>query len=105
MRRPISETNLAGGIWRLKWDPFNHKCLFAACMYGHFRIVNCERNDNPEVIGELNDHQSIAYGCDWSSLNEDVVRELVGGECKSRTALAATCSFYDHTLKLSVINL
>ncbi|XP_063981536.1 diphthine methyltransferase [Diachasmimorpha longicaudata] len=106
MRRPISETNLSGGIWRLKWDPFHHKYLFAACMYSNFKIIDCQHQHNPEIVGELNEHESIAYGCDWSSLADDeVANKIVLGNCESRTAIAATCSFYDHTLRLSVITL
>ncbi|XP_015118269.1 diphthine methyltransferase [Diachasma alloeum] len=106
MRRSISETNLNGGIWRLKWDPFHHKYLFAACMYSNFKIIDCQRQENPEIVAELNEHESIAYGCDWSSLSEDeAVNKLVLENCESRTVIAATCSFYDHTLKLSAVTL
>ncbi|CAK9834201.1 Diphthine methyltransferase [Anthophora retusa] len=42
-KQPISEINLGGGIWRLKWDPFLQRYLLAACMYGGFRIIDCEK--------------------------------------------------------------
>ncbi|XP_033177917.1 diphthine methyltransferase [Bombus impatiens] len=62
LKQPISNINLGGGIWRLKWDPFKWKYLFAACMYSGFRIVDCENTEIPSVIGEYNEHESIAYG-------------------------------------------
>ncbi|KAK0079458.1 hypothetical protein PV325_001246 [Microctonus aethiopoides] len=104
-RCPISETNLGGGIWRLKWDPFYGKYLFAACMYGGFRLVDCKKKECPEVIGEYNEHESIAYGCDWSFLSSEKVSndKLSPATCQ-KIHLSATCSFYDHTLKLSSIN-
>ncbi|XP_043258381.1 diphthine methyltransferase [Colletes gigas] len=102
LKRPVSETNLGGGVWRLKWDPFTRKYLLAACMYGGFRIIDCERTDAPSVIGEYNEHESIAYGCDWSFLNSaEIAKQILGTEVQN-VSLIGTCSFYDHVLKLSV---
>lgn len=104
-KRPLSETNLGGGIWRLKWDPSARKCLLAACMYGGFRIVDCERAEVPSIIGEYNEHESIAYGCDWSFLqSEDIKKQILKTEIRN-VVLIGTCSFYDHTLKLSAVHL
>lgn len=104
-RCPISETNLGGGVWRLKWDPFYGKYLFAACMYGGFRLIDCKKKECPEVIEEYNEHESIAYGCDWSFLSSEKISndKLCPATCQ-KIHLSATCSFYDHTLKLSSIN-
>ncbi|XP_008545062.1 diphthine methyltransferase [Microplitis demolitor] len=105
-RRPVSEIKLGGGIWRLKWDPFDCRYLLAACMYSGFRIIDCQRKDDPQVIAEYHDHQSIAYGCDWSFLTGEKVTEILSlseNQMTVHTSLAATCSFYDHTLKLSSI--
>lgn len=101
-RCPVAQTNLGGGIWRLKWDPFHYRYLLAACMYGGFRVVDCEKKENPEVIGEYNEHNSIAYGCDWSFLLF-AGGKLCQTECQ-KSVFAATCSFYDNTLKLSSIS-
>ena len=44
-------------------------------------------NDGFEVLRRFDDHESLAYGVDWSFAS--------GGE---KTSLVASCSFYDHTL-------
>uniref|UniRef100_A0A0C9QTQ2 methylated diphthine methylhydrolase n=2 Tax=Fopius arisanus TaxID=64838 RepID=A0A0C9QTQ2_9HYME len=106
LRKAISETNMSGGIWRLKWDPFYHKYLFAACMYGHFKIIDCQHNDNPKILEQLKEHESIAYGCDWSSLSKVQVKQKIDSDNYEDDAmLVATCSFYDHTLKLSALTI
>ncbi|KMQ86078.1 wd repeat-containing protein 85 [Lasius niger] len=74
LKQPMSETNLKGGIWRLKWDPFTHQYLFAACMYEGFKIVNCDYDMS--IIGHYNKHCGIAYGCDWSFLKKEDVSHL-----------------------------
>ncbi|XP_076240103.1 diphthine methyltransferase isoform X2 [Calliopsis andreniformis] len=99
--RPLSETNLRGGIWRLKWDPFARKYLLAACMYGGFRIVDCERTETPSITVEYNEHESIAYGCDWSFLDTDDIKKRIFKTEAQNVVLIGTCSFYDHSLKLS----
>ncbi|XP_053987824.1 diphthine methyltransferase [Hylaeus volcanicus] len=105
IKRPVSETDLGGGVWRLKWDPFKRNYLLAACMYGGFRIINCERTDAPSVVSEYNEHESIAYGCDWSFLNSaEIVKRIPKMEA-GNVSLIGTCSFYDHVLKLSATHL
>ncbi|XP_044008905.1 diphthine methyltransferase isoform X2 [Aphidius gifuensis] len=99
-RRPISENNLSGGVWRLKWDPFYHKYLLGACMYGGFKLIDCNSIDDPKIIGEYNEHKSIAYGCDWSSLDNDTIGSKLSEE-NCQNIVIATCSFYDHKLDLS----
>ncbi|XP_078033790.1 diphthine methyltransferase [Augochlora pura] len=101
----ISKIDLGGGIWRLKWDPFARKYLLAACMYGGFRIVNCENTESPLVIGEYNEHESLAYGCDWSFLTSVEVAEQIPTTETRDVCLVGTCSFYDHLLKLSTVYL
>ncbi|XP_043282529.1 diphthine methyltransferase [Venturia canescens] len=105
LRAPISETNLQGGIWRLKWDPHNHKYLLAACMYGGFRGIDCSDESAPQILAEYNEHESIAYGCDWSFLNDTCLSSKILGESPKNIVLVATCSFYDHTLKISSLKL
>lgn len=103
LKRPIAELNLGGGIWRLKWDPYEAKNLLAACMYNGFYIVNCSNLETPEILAEYKEHESIAYGCDWSLVNGKfgVRRDWLENE---NEVLVGTCSFYDHILKLSSVN-
>lgn len=104
-KQPISNVKLDGGIWRLKWDPFERKYLFAACMYGGFRIIDCENTVTLSIIGEYNEHKSIAYGCDWSFLNSEEISEQIFKRKIENVFLTSTCSFYDHILKVSALYL
>ncbi|XP_076293228.1 diphthine methyltransferase [Lasioglossum baleicum] len=104
-KTPVSRTDLGGGVWRLKWDPFARKYLLAACMLGGFRIVDCENTEAPHVIGEYNEHKSLAYGCDWSFLNSAEVPKRALNKETCDVCLIGTCSFYDHLLKLSAVYL
>ncbi|CAG9786376.1 unnamed protein product [Diatraea saccharalis] len=83
----ITETDLGGGVWRLKWHPYHPDTVLAACMYGGFRIlrVNPQQID---IISEYLEHESIAYGADWTH---------------NLPSLVATCSFYDCKMHISEI--
>ncbi|XP_014611062.1 PREDICTED: diphthine methyltransferase isoform X2 [Polistes canadensis] len=74
-KRPISETDLHGGIWRLKWDPFARRFLLAACMYGGFKVIDCQNTETPSIVDEYNNHESLSYGCDWSFLSRQCISE------------------------------
>ncbi|XP_011503192.1 PREDICTED: diphthine methyltransferase [Ceratosolen solmsi marchali] len=102
LRKPVTAINLHGGIWRLKWDPYESKHLLAACMYNGFFIVNCNDLKIPKIIAEYKEHKSIAYGCDWSYLKKhcDPKKKSLINE---NVMLVGTCSFYDHVLKLSSV--
>lgn len=43
MKQPFADMPTQGGVWRLKWHPFHHHLLLAACMHGGFRIFNCQK--------------------------------------------------------------
>lgn len=89
LKRCITETDVNGGVWRLKWHPYNKNVVLAACMYGGFRILRVE--DKVEVISEYLEHESIAYGADWKF--DDIL------------SMVATCSFYDCVMHVGVIDL
>jgi len=86
-----SEVEVGGGAWRVKWHPDakrKHDAL-VACMYDGFKIVHF--GEGPaEVVQRFDDHTSIAYGADWC-------RKVI--ENAADTVLA-TCSFYDHSLRV-----
>lgn len=73
MWQPIVDVPTQGGVWRLKWHPFRHHLLLAACMHGGFQILNCQK----VIEGEKNvltcvAHRlpnSLVYGADWSWLH------------------------------------
>ena len=64
-------------------------------MHDGFKVVQFNSglpdvaNDGFEIIRRFDEHESLAYGVDWSF--------LAGGE---KTSLVASCSFYDHTLHM-----
>ena len=93
-KQPITEINLGGGIWRIKPSSKSPNILLVACMYLNFSIVDIkyevENKDQfkLKLVGELNEHDSICYGCDWSTV------------VKQDYQYFATCSFYDHKLCL-----
>ncbi|XP_012234135.2 diphthine methyltransferase [Linepithema humile] len=101
LNQPISKIDLEGGIWRLKWDPFKHQYLFAACMSEGFRIVNWSSEVLMSVCGHYDEHSGLSYGCDWSSLNKEDLKRL---NISTGNTLISTCSYQDCALKLSVIN-
>lgn len=88
LKTSLTETNVNGGVWRLKWHPHKPNTVLAACMYGGFRILKIE--DGIDVVCEYMEHESIAYGADWKF---------------DEIGIVATCSFYDcmmHVGKVSV---
>lgn len=106
LKRPASEINLFGGIWRLKWDPFIRGFLLAACMYNGFEVIDCRELDTPSIIDEYKDRESLSYGCDWSFLSSECISNRGIFELKEKNvALVSTCTFYDHNLKLSLVHL
>jgi len=103
--RPLAQADVGGGAWRVKWHPSpsrDHDLLVAA-MHDGFKIVRfhdighqtrppSDANDgNWEIIRRYDDHQSLAYGVDWS---HNTWQDQPG------QTLIASASFYDHTLHL-----
>jgi diphthine methyl ester acylhydrolase len=97
---PLLTTNVGGGAWRVKWHPFERRKndLLVACMHDGCKVLRYNLGDigsemltvdgDKEVICRFDEHESMAYGADWSySPTED-------------DSLVASCSFYDHRLCL-----
>ena len=40
MKRPVADTGLGGGIWRIKWEPRTGNSVLTATMYNGFHIVD-----------------------------------------------------------------
>ena len=73
-------------------------------MYGGFRIINTEKLDDLKIIADYTEHDSIAYGADWSHLkSEDILIKQLPVENDGNVMVVATCSFYDHLLNISAV--
>lgn len=101
--KPLSTVHVGGGVWRVKWHPSARRenDLLLACMHDGFKVVRLPSGtlgegasltgDEGEIVTSFKDHDSLAYGVDWSRSDKD-------GGPQSQT-LVASCSFYDHSLK------
>ncbi|XP_068166266.1 diphthine methyltransferase isoform X2 [Antennarius striatus] len=74
MQRPLSESPVGGGVWRLKWHPTEQHLLLAACMHNDFHILHCQQaldggGGACPVVASYVLHNSLAYGADWSQLS------------------------------------
>ena len=103
--KPLTQADVGGGAWRVKWHPSpsrDHDLLVAA-MHDGFKIVRFHDighqtrppsdadGGNWEIIKRHDDHQSLAYGVDWS---HNTWQDQPG------QTLIASASFYDHALHL-----
>ncbi|KAJ3271994.1 hypothetical protein HDV01_006034 [Terramyces sp. JEL0728] len=84
MYTPLSTVHTGGGVWRLRFDPFDDNRVLAACMYNGFHIYSMNESNNLSLVHRM-DQGSIAYGADWSFDS----KRLIG-----------TCSFYNRLFKL-----
>ncbi|PIA18305.1 WD40 repeat-like protein [Coemansia reversa NRRL 1564] len=89
MRAPLTEHNVGGGVWRLKWHPEEPMLLLVGAMYNGAHILDASQDDM-RLTASFMDHASITYGADWCQSRDK-------GSCDW---LAGTCSFYDHIVHL-----
>lgn len=89
MRQPVTEFHTGGGVWRVKWNPFDKFKLLAACMHNGFHVLKFDNEsmNSVELDSSYMAHESLAYGADWSYNNKN--RNIIG-----------SCSFYDHSFHL-----
>ncbi|EED79573.1 predicted protein [Postia placenta Mad-698-R] len=105
---PLTQAEVGGGAWRVKWhpSPTRQNDLLVACMHDGFKVVRFNFNGTGnvdlaayneahpqqwEITTRFDEHESLAYGVDWSYAGE--------GGAEDDT-LIASCSFYDHALQL-----
>ncbi|KAF8629705.1 hypothetical protein AX15_003321 [Amanita polypyramis BW_CC] len=89
----LSEVDVKGGVWRVKWNPHENRKrdLLVASMRDGFKVLHYENGMHQgQVLQRFDDHESLAYGVDWSfePPSEDG-KQVVG-----------SCSFYDHLLHI-----
>lgn len=104
--RPLSETDVGGGVWRVKWHPTDADKLLVGCMHDGFKVLRLNqlnvqevqprdlRGEQFELVTRFDQHDSLAYGCDWDrALHINGTEEAQGRNVYS-------CSFYDATLHI-----
>ncbi|KAH8354174.1 hypothetical protein KR084_002592 [Drosophila pseudotakahashii] len=96
MKRTLAELDLGGGIWRLKPHPLDPDLLLAACMYTNFSVVQLDASvPGLSLLGAYEEHKSICYGADWAPFRSK----------DDGSSTMATCSFYDHKLCVSRVEI
>ncbi|KAF8909028.1 WD-40 repeat-containing protein [Gymnopilus junonius] len=95
MTTSVVQADVGGGAWRVKWHPSEMRSsdLLVACMHDGFKVIRFDatftNTSNPQILNRNDEHESMAYGVDWSYTS-----------LKHEETLIAGCSFYDH--KMSV---
>jgi WD40 repeat protein len=106
---------VGGGLWRIKWHPYDDDRLLLSAMHGGCRVVHSngllgkldmenQDNDNSRNAGNSDEiniqvqkaftaHKSMAYGADWLVYQPST-------RTRASFDLAASCSFYDRALYL-----
>ncbi|KAH8645638.1 hypothetical protein BX600DRAFT_477734 [Xylariales sp. PMI_506] len=98
----LAETNLGGGVWRLKLiktvrKPSGHweVTVLASCMHAGSRILRVSGDSQPidaqiQVLGRFEEHKSMNYGSDFEP----------GSEAGGKPLQCISTSFYDKLLCL-----
>jgi len=103
--KPLAQAQAGGGAWRVKWHPSPSRSndLLVAAMHDGFKIVRFHdigRQTDPsshtdgtnwEIVRRYDEHESLAYGVDWS---------YESWQDQPSQTLIASASFYDHALHL-----
>jgi len=131
LRRPVSDSIVGGGVWRLKWQPTSDsRYLLTAAMHAGFHVLDCQQiNDggHQDIVASYMEHEAgkLAYGADWCHLNLQSLPKSTkhqphtsnmhsndgeDGSDKQVTAcstssILASCSFYDHSMHVWHLNL
>ena len=97
---PIWEVEVGGGVWRIKQRGSR---LLVGAMHDGFKVLEEEQGGGGcKIVTEYKEHKSLAYGADWVEdfCESDLESESESGAAGSDWQTAATCSFYDHTMKV-----
>ena len=104
LKSEVESIDVGGGIWRIKQQQrqsaSSSSALLIAAMHGGFLVLDKEGSSvsadrssppgaqansglDPIVAARYAEHSSLAYGADWLG-----------------SGLVATCSFYDHMMRI-----
>lgn len=104
--KPLSQTHVGGGIWRLKWHPTKRNTLLAGCMHDGFKVLELDQLAQEKASEQIFDfakqemtiqtrfdeHKSLAYGCDWDR------GRTTASSTNNLSDHVYSCSFYDAML-------
>lgn len=79
----LKSDKLGGGVWKMKLHPFKN-LLLCACMHIGVHIVKTE-NLESVLYNDKHGLNNLVYGADWMTNTNDII---------------ATCSFYNHNLRI-----
>jgi diphthamide biosynthesis protein 7 len=83
MKKSVNQSKkLNGGVWKMKLHS-NRDLLLCACMHTGAHLVDTTHL-NSQLYYDKHGIDNLVYGCDWKP-NEDII---------------ATCSFYNHNLRI-----
>ena len=90
MKRSVAQSKkLDGGVWKMKLHP-TRDLLLCACMHTGAHLVDT-LNLKSLLYYDKHGLNNLVYGCDWKPKIDS---------SKSNTDVIATCSFYNHNLKI-----
>ena len=89
IKNPLQSLNMGGGVWRIRQPTYkdellNTRIIATACMHAGFKLLD---KKDMKILTEYQ-HESLAYGIDFKSSKI------------ADTITLASCSFYDHVLKI-----
>lgn len=85
LKKSVKESKkLNGGVWKMKLDG-QRGLILCACMHTGVHVVDSEKLQS-QLYYDKHGLDNLAYGCDWKNIGQD--------------SLVATCSFYNHQLKI-----
>lgn len=63
MKHPLADTQLGGGIWRVKWHPGHAQLVLTATMYNGYHVVDTKHisGNNTPVISVMADTMYNGY--------------------------------------------
>ena len=91
MKTPVATVRMGGGIWRIRQIPFSASdssysgLIATACMHDGFKLLDSAKM---KIVSQYCEHESLAYGLDLKVAKA------------SNDLMFASCSFYDHLLKI-----
>ena len=93
LKRSVAQSpKLNGGVWKMKIHPFKD-LLLCACMHTGAHVVEMGSLESC-LYYQGHELNSLAYGCDW------MCKVPVADGSSSLFDTVATCSFYNHNLRI-----